>query len=181
MGIGNEYLATAIRRMKYYRDLGDKTFQQLAAGDFHFQPDAQSNSIAMIIQHLSGNMQSRWTDFLTTDGEKESRNRDAEFAVQPKDQRELLALWELGWDRFLGALSELKEDDLLKTVYIRKEGLLVMDAINRQLAHYPYHVGQIVYLGRLIKKGSWNSLSIPVGHSKKFNDGSGPKDPAKKF
>ncbi len=179
MNLGDEYLLTTIRRVKYYRGLGEQAFAQLADSDFYWQPDEASNSIAVIIQHLSGNMQSRWSNFLTTDGEKESRDRDAEFKSEYQDRDALLSLWAKGWDIFLAALAELKEADLLKTVYIRDEGLLAIDAINRQLAHYPYHVGQIVYLARLIRKEGWSSLSIPIGQSEQFNKQSGIKDPAK--
>jgi hypothetical protein len=179
MNLGSEYLATAIRRMKYYRGLGEQALAQVSADQFYWQPDPTSNSIGVIIQHMSGNMQSRWTDFLTTDGEKRWRNRDAEFETLHFEQRALLELWAKGWDTFLGALVSLTEADLLKTVYIRNEGLLVIDAINRQLAHYPYHVGQIVYLARLICKENWRSLSIPVGQSEEFNKQTGIKDPAR--
>ena len=151
MTLGNEFLQSAAKRSKYYKELGDKTFDQLADTDFHFQPNEESNSIAIIIQHMAGNMLSRWTDFLTTDGEKEWRNRDAEFEEQNRSRQQLIDHWEKGWDCFSGALTSLTEDDLLKTIYIRNEGLSVVDAINRQLAHYPYHVGQIIYIGRMIK------------------------------
>ena len=181
MSIGTEFLQTAIRRLKYYRELGDNTFRQLAPEDFHFRPDPNSNSLAIIIQHLSGNMLSRWTDFLNTDGEKPSRSRDKEFTAQENRLAELLQLWEDGWNCFLNTLAGLKEEDLLKTVYIRKEPLLVIDAINRQLAHYPYHVGQIVFLGKLIKGNAWENLSIPPGASEQYNTADGLKDPAKKF
>ena len=115
-------------------------------------------------------MISRWTSFLTTDGEKNWRNRDAEFEDQQLSKEKLIALWEKGWLCYLAALESLTEDDLLKTITIRNEGLLVVDAIQRQQAHYPYHVGQIVYLGRLIKKQDWKNLSIPKGTSQHFND-----------
>ena len=143
MNLGNEFLQSAVKRLKYYKELGDKTFDQLTDADFHFQPNAESNSVALIIQHMAGNMLSRWTDFLTTDGEKDWRNRDTEFEEQNLSKQQLIDLWEKRWARCLDAISSLTEDDLLKTIYIRNEGLLVVDAINRQLAHYPYHVGQI--------------------------------------
>ncbi len=170
MTIGQVFLETAVKRLSYYKTLGDKTFSQLQDADFHFQPDAESNSIAMIIVHVSGNMLSRWTDFLTSDGEKEWRNRDTEFEPSLHNKAELLAIWEKGWQCCLDAWKSLSEDDLLKTVYIRSEGLFVIDAINRQLAHYPYHAGQIVYLGRLIRKNEWQNLSIPKGNSEVFNN-----------
>jgi len=179
--MANEFLTTAIRRLKYYKDLGDKTFEQLNDADFHFQPNEESNSIAVIIQHLHGNMLSRWTNFLTEDGEKEWRQRDDEFTIHTYNKQQLLDLWEKGWDCFLDTLSSLTEADLSKTVYIRQEGLSVTDAINRQLAHYPYHVGQVVYIGRMIKGGAWKNLSIPKGESHQYNQGDAVKDPSKKF
>lgn len=169
MNIGNEFLQTAVKRIKYYKELGDKTFAQLTDADFHFQPNEASNSIAIIIQHMSGNMLSRWTDFLTADGEKGWRNRDIEFEEQNMSGQELITFWEKGWECFLDALNSLTEEDLLKTIYIRSEGLTVMDAIHRQLAHYPYHVGQIIYIGRMIKNENWQNLSIPKGRSGDFN------------
>lgn len=179
--IGKEFLATAIRRVKYYKELGDKTFEQLADPDFHVQPSSESNSIAVIIQHTVGNMLSRWTNFLTEDGEKEWRNRDDEFEVHTYSKQQLLDLWEKGWSCFLSALESLQEDDLLKMIHIRQEALTVVDAINRQLAHYPYHIGQIVYVGRMLKNDSWKNLSIPKGHSSQYNQSKEIKDPAKKF
>ncbi len=179
--IGKDYLDTVIKRLKYYKDLGDKTFAQLEEVDFFYQPNEASNSIAIIIQHLHGNMLSRWTNFLTEDGEKEWRSRDKEFNVQPYTKTELFAMWENGWDCFLTTLGSLKKKDLKKTVYIRQEALTVIDAINRQLAHYPYHVGQIVYLGRIIKNEEWKNLSIPKGESAAYNQGDAVKDPAKNF
>jgi hypothetical protein len=177
--ISEEFLDTAIRRLKYYKDLADKTFTQLEEGDFHFQANEASNSIALIIQHLHGNMLSRWTHFLTEDGEKASRNRDAEFESQPYSKAQLLEIWEKGWVCFLEAMGSLKQTNLLQIIYIRKEPLTVIDAINRQLAHYPYHIGQILYIGRLIKNTAWKNLSIPKGGSGQFNHTDGIKDPAK--
>jgi hypothetical protein len=179
--LAKEYLNTVIRRVKYYKDLGDKTFEQLNDADFHYQPNEESNSIAVIIQHINGNMLSRWTNFLTEDGEKEWRQRDDEFAIHDYSKKQLLEIWEKGWTCFLDALESLKEDDLLKTIYIRQEGLTVIDAINRQLAHYPYHVGQIVYIGRIIKDHDWKNLSIPKNQSAQYNKSATVKDPAKKF
>jgi hypothetical protein len=170
MNLSKNFLNFSITRVTYYKALCDKTFEQLNEADFHFMPNAESNSIAMIIQHMCGNMLSRWTDFLTTDGEKEWRNRDTEFEEQQLPKEQLIALWNKGWDCYLGALQCLTEDDLLKTITIRTEPLLVVDAIQRQMAHYPYHVGQIVYLGRMIKQQDWKNLSIPKGSSQPFND-----------
>jgi Protein of unknown function (DUF1572) len=169
MTTGQVFLNSAIKRLAYYKELGDKTFEQLSGADFHISPGAESNSIEMVIKHVSGNMLSRWTDFLTTDGEKEWRKRDSEFEEEKLGKEQLLALWEKGWACCLDALRSLTDEDLDKVIYIRSEGLLVTDAINRQLAHYPYHVGQIVYLGRMIKGSGWKNLSIPRGHSDSFN------------
>ena len=169
MTIASVFLQSAIKRLTYYKDLGDKTFEQLSDADFHFQPNETSNSIAIIIQHMAGNMLSRWTDFLTADGEKEWRNRDAEFEEQDLSKLQLMALWQKGWHCLLDALNVLTEDDLLKTIYIRSEGLSVTDAINRQLAHYPYHTGQIICIAKMITNIKWQNLSIPKGHSAAFN------------
>jgi hypothetical protein len=177
--ISLEFLQTAIRRLKYYKQLGDKTFSQLEEKDFHFQPNEESNSIAMIIQHLHGNMLSRWTNLLTEDGEKDWRDRDHEFEFHQYSKAELLELWEEGWNCFLNSLQSLRENDLSKSITIRQESLSVIDAINRQLAHYPYHVGQIIYLGRLIKNTGWQNLSIPRRESGHYNASDGIKDPAK--
>ncbi len=181
MSTAKEFLTTAIRRLKYYKDLGDKTFEQLNEWDFHYQPNDESNSIAVIIQHMAGNMLSRWTNFLTEDGEKEWRQRDDEFAVHEYNKQQLLELWEKGWNCFFTALESLKKKDLKKTVHIRKEPLTVIDAINRQLAHYPYHIGQIIYIAKIIKNTTWKNLSIPKGESQAYNSSAELKDPARKF
>ena len=131
MSTGKEFLQTAIRRLKYYKDLGDKTFEQLNEWDFNYQPNDESNSIAVIIQHMAGNMLSRWTNFLTEDGEKEWRQRDDEFEVHTYNKQQLLELWEKGWACFFTAVEALKKKDLKKNVSIRKEPLTVIDAINR--------------------------------------------------
>lgn len=178
---GSDFLQAAIRRLKYYKELGEKALAQLEEKDFLYKPGEESNSIAVIIQHLSGNMLSRWTNFLQEDGEKEWRNRDEEFADIPYTRDELMQKWEAGWDCFLSALTSLQEIDLSKTVYIRKEALSVPDAINRQRAHYPYHIGQIVFIARMLKKESWQSLSIAAGKSQEYNRSTTFKDPAKKF
>ncbi|TAL43232.1 MAG: DUF1572 domain-containing protein [Chitinophagaceae bacterium] len=181
MTLGKEYLDTVTRRVKYYKDLGEKTFEQLDDKDFHFQPSSESNSIAVIVQHITGNMLSRWTNFLTEDGEKEWRNRDDEFEIHQYSKQQVIDVWQKGWNCFLHALESLTEDDLLKTIYIRKEPLSVIDAINRQLAHYPYHIGQVLYTGRIIKDKDWKNLSVPKGKSQAYNLGNQTKDPAKKY
>jgi Protein of unknown function (DUF1572) len=169
MNLETAFLTSAIKRLSYYKELGDKTFTQLSETDFHYQPNEASNSIALIIQHMAGNMLSRWTDFLTTDGEKEWRNRDGEFEQQDMNKEQLIAFWNKGWNCCLNAIKSLTEEDLLKTVTIRNEGLTVADAINRQLAHYPYHVGQIIFLGKIITGNNWQNLSIPKGSSDSYN------------
>lgn len=170
MLLAETFLSSHIKRSSYYKELADKTFAQLSEADFHYQPNEASNSIAIIIQHLVGNMLSRFTNFLTEDGEKEWRNRDTEFEEQQLSKEALLKIWEEGWACYLNAVTDLGADDLLKTITIRTEELSVVDALNRQLAHYPYHVGQIVYIGRMIKDTQWQSLSIPKGQSQQFND-----------
>ena len=181
MSIGKDHLETSIRRFKYYKDLGDKTFVQLNDWDFHYQPNDESNSIATIIQHMAGNMMSRWTNFLTEDGEKEWRKRDEEFEVHQYPKQQLIDLWEKGWTCFLDTLCSLKKKDLKKTVTIRQEKLTVIDAIIRQLAHYPYHIGQIIFLAKIIKNKNWQTLSIPKGDSLRYNNSGEVKDPAKKY
>lgn len=165
----NIFLESTIKRLKFYKELGDKTFAQLEAHDFHFQPDSESNSLEIIIRHMSGNMLSRWTNFLTEDGEKSWRRRDEEFETRHSTKQSLLEEWERGWTCMFDILQQLTEEDLTKTIYIRSEPLVVTDAIIRQLAHYPYHVGQIVYIGKMIKKNDWQSLSIEKGRSEHFN------------
>jgi hypothetical protein len=163
------YLNSAIRRFEYYKMLGEKTFEQVGADGLFWQYNSESNSIALIVQHLAGNMLSRWTDFLTSDGEKSSRNRDAEFEPMIKSRAELFEKWNEGWVCMLNALKSITENDLGRTIYIRGEAHTVVDAINRQLAHVPYHVGQIVFIGKMIAGEKWHSLSIPKGQSELFN------------
>lgn len=181
MSAGREFLITSTKRIKYYKDLCEKAFAQLDDKDFHFQPSSESNSIAVMIQHIAGNMLSRFTDFLTEDGEKEWRNRDDEFEVHDYTKQQLTDLWNKGWNCYLSAIESLIDDDLMKPVTIRHEQLSVIDALIRQLAHYPYHIGQIIYVARLIKNENWKNLSIPKGASQAYNQSSGIKDPAKKF
>ena len=169
MSLAATFLNSYMKRISYYKELADKTFEQLNEADFHYQPNEVSNSIAIIIQHMVGNMLSRFTNFLTEDGEKEWRNRDTEFEEQQLSKEELLQKWKDGWACVLNAINDLTEDDLLQTISIRSEELTVMDALNRQMAHYPYHVGQIVFIGRMIKNKDWLSLSIPKGASDAFN------------
>ena len=161
MSLGTVYLESVIKRFLGYKELADKTFTQLEEKDFHYQPNETSNSIAIIIQHVSGNMLSRWTNFLHEDGEKTWRERDEEFEEHSYSGQQLVDLWNKGWDCLMNALRSLSEDDLLKTIHIRNEPLSAIDAINRQLAHYPYHIGQILYIGKIIKDDQWNNLSMP--------------------
>ena len=164
------FLKDCIKRFLYYKELGDKTLDQLNEAELLWTPSSESNSIALTIQHMHGNMKSRWTNFLTEDGEKPWRNRDQEFEIKPLTKEAVMDLWVEGWDCLLNSLASLQKEDLYKTIYIRAEPLLVYDAILRQLAHYPYHVGQIVYVGRIIRNKDWKSLSIPKGHSQSFNE-----------
>ena len=166
----SDYLASVKKTFNQYKSLGDKTLEQLDEKNLFWQFNDESNSIAVIVQHLWGNMLSRWTNFLTEDGEKEWRERDAEFEKVIKTKEELIIKWDAGWDCLFSALNSLSIEDLDKTIYIRKEPLFVLDAINRQIAHYSYHVGQIVYLGKMQLNDRWVSLSIPKGNSKEFND-----------
>lgn len=168
MNIGNEYLKIVKERFMSVKSLGDKTINQLSEEDVHWALNEESNSIAVIVNHLSGNMLSRWTDFLTSDGEKPDRNRDLEFIDNIKSMSDLIELWERGWKALFTALDVLTEQDLLSKVYIRSEEHLVMEAIERQVAHYAYHIGQIVYIGKQIKNQDWKSLSIPKGKSEEF-------------
>lgn len=163
------YLESVKKQFEYYKLLGDKTFAQLTEERLFWQYNDDSNSIATIVKHLWGNMLSRWTDFLTSDGEKEWRNRDSEFENDLRNRDELLRKWNEGWQCLFNALNLLTDVDLQKEIFIRNQGHTVMEAINRQLAHYPYHVGQIVFLGKMLSNGHWQSLSIPKGNSSTFN------------
>ncbi len=165
----NDYLESVKKQLEYYKMLGDKTFAQLSEEQLFWQYNEESNSVAMIVKHLWGNMLSRWTDFLTSDGEKEWRNRDEEFENDINNKEDLLAKWNEGWQCLFNAINALTTADLTKEIYIRNQGHTVTEAINRQLAHYPYHVGQIVFLGKMLCNEQWQSLSIPKGNSKTFN------------
>ncbi len=164
-----DYLTSVIKQFEYYKMLGDKTLARLSDDQLAWQYNAESNSIITIVKHLHGNMLSRWTDFLNSDGEKEWRDRDGEFENEVIKKQQVLNLWEEGWSCLLQVLKSLNENDLERIVYIRNQGHSVTEAINRQLAHYPYHVGQIVFAGKMILNNDWESLSIPRGHSDKFN------------
>ena len=163
------YLESIKKQFQYYKFLGEKTFDQLTAAELFWQYNPESNSIAIIVNHLSGNMRSRWTDFLTSDGEKEWRNRDQEFESVIRSKDELLKRWNEGWQCLFEALDSVNRDNFNMEVYIRNQGHTVVEAINRQLAHYSYHVGQLVYIGRMVRASAWCSLSIPKGGSQTFN------------
>jgi len=168
MSLGNEYLKVVQERFTSVKSLGEKTISQLSEDDIHWLFNEASNSVAVIVKHVSGNMVSRWTDFLTTDGEKDNRNRDQEFEDERFSKQELMTIWEKGWNALFEALNELNDQDLLKTIYIRGERHTVLDAIERQMAHYAYHVGQIVFIGKQLKGDAWESLSIPKGNSEQY-------------
>jgi len=163
------YLKSIKKQFEYYKMLGERTFDQLEANDLFRQFSPESNSIAIIVNHLWGNMKSRWTDFLTTDGEKEWRNRDLEFESVIKTKDELLEKWNGGWECLFEALNSIDEDNFNDIIYIRNQGHTIVEAVNRQLGHYAYHVGQIVFIGRMIRGNEWKSLSIPKGKSADFN------------
>ncbi len=159
--VSKEYLRVIKDDFKKYKSLGDKTFVQLKDEDFHLRSDEDNNSIAIIIQHLSGNLRSRFVNFLAADGEKTSRDRDAEFEEQNLSRSDLLQEWDSGWEAAFAALNSLKPEDLNKTVMIRNEPHSVIEALNRLVTHCAYHVGQIVLIAKQIKKSDWKSLSIP--------------------
>lgn len=165
----NEYLNSIKKQFEYYKSVGEKTFDQLDDKDFFWQYNEESNSIAIIVNHLWGNMKSRWTDFLTSDGEKEWRNRDLEFESVIKTKDELYKKWDDGWNCLFEALSSVNAENFDSKVYIRNQEHSILEAINRQFAHYSYHIGQIVYIGRMIKGNEWKSLTIPKGKSTEFN------------
>ena len=163
------FLQSAIKKFRFQKQLGEKSFAQLDEKELFFKPSKESNSIAVIVQHMSGNMLSRWTNFLTEDGEKSWRDRDKEFEEVLTTKEEILNAWDKGWQCVLNTLESLQPGDMTKSITIRSESMPVVDAIVRQLDHYGYHIGQIVYIGRLIKDEGWQSLSIPKNKSKDFN------------
>jgi len=164
-----DYLSSVKKQFEYYKSLGDKTFSQLSEEAMFWQYNDDSNSVAIMVKHLVGNMLSRWTDFMTTDGEKEWRKRDKEFISTYSSKFEIILDWNKGWDCLFTAINPLQNSDLNKQIYIRNMGHSVTEAINRQLAHYSYHVGQIVYLGKMIQSNKWDGLSIAKGGSKAYN------------
>jgi hypothetical protein len=176
MNATEAYLESVKKQFLYYKTLGEKAIAQLEPEQLLVTINEDTNSIATIVKHLSGNMLSRWTDFLTTDGEKEWRNRDEEFENDFQSKEEIMTAWEKGWKCLFDAINDLQANQLSDIIYIRNEGHTVIEAINRQLAHYPYHVGQIVFYAKQLKNSSWESLSIPRKESKNYNAGKFAKE-----
>lgn len=168
MSIEKQFLTNSFKEFHGIKKLGDRSIEQLNNEELHLKPASESNSISIIIRHLNGNMISRWTDFLTTDGEKPSRNRDDEFEGNYNSKVELLTDWENGWKIVFTTIEGLKEEDVLKTIKIRGEDHSVIQAIQRQISHYGLHIGQIIYIAKLIKNDKFTSLSIPKGKSQQF-------------
>ena len=168
--LATHYLEDSIASLRAYKKLADKALDQINEDEFFITLDEEANSIAVIMKHMAGNMFSRWTDFLTSDGEKPDRNRDMEFVIEPKTGKdEVLAYWEKGWQRVFDALEPLRAEDLGRKVLIRGEEHTVIQAINRQLMHYANHIGQIVFLAKHFRSAEWKSLSIPRNRSTEFN------------
>ena len=168
--LGRHYLDDAITTFRAYKKLAEKALDQLRDEEYFIAIDDEANSIAVIMKHLAGNMLSRWTDFLTTDGEKPERNRDMEFVIEPQTSKaDVMAYWEKGWRRTFETVEGLQPEDLMRTVLIRGEPHTVVQALNRQLAHYPHHIGQIVFLAKHFRSSDWKSLSIPKNKSAELN------------
>ena len=169
MSIERDFIESTASKMREYRKLAEDAMAQLSADQLRYQPNETSNSVAQIITHMAGNMKSRWTNFLTEDGEKIWRRRDDEFMPAQAGTDELMQTWASGWEVFFSALENLQDADLGKTVFIRQQPLTVTDAITRQLAHYSMHIGQIVYLAKMMRNQDWKTLSIPKGQSEQYN------------
>jgi len=169
MDIYTNILSSTRKQFVYYKTLGDQAMAQLEEDQLFVIPSEESNSIAMIVKHLWGNMLSRWTDIFTTDGEKEWRNRDTEFDNDLATAADVISKWEEGWQCLFDTLDHVEPQQLEHIIYIRNEGHTLLEAINRQLAHYPYHVGQIIYIAKMLKTSEWNSLSIPRKSSSAYN------------
>ncbi|MBR9845148.1 MAG: DUF1572 domain-containing protein [Algicola sp.] len=167
--MSTSYLQSITKQFEYYKSLGDTVINQLSIDELKKEFVEDSNSISIIVKHMAGNMLSRWTNFLTEDGEKEWRHRDSEFEDNFQTKNELQEYWNKGWTCLFDAVKPLTEDDLERIIYIRNQGHTITEAINRQLAHYAYHTGQLVFLGKLLKGNDWVSLSIPKGKSKTYN------------
>ncbi len=164
------YLNSVVKQFKYYKMLGEKAMEQLQEEQLFWQHNEESNSIAILVNHIAGNMLSRFTEFLTADGEKSWRNRDAEFTNPFNNKEELMNQWEEGWACLLKTLEHLTNEDLERVVYIRNDGHTVVEAINRQLAHYPYHIGQMVFIAKMLKNEDWQTLSIARNKSADYNN-----------
>ncbi len=164
------FLESSQKQFQYYKHLGDKTFAQLKEEELFWQFHADSNSIAIIVNHMAGNMLSRWTDFLHADGEKTWRQRDQEFEDVIKTRKEMLARWEAGWKCLFDALATVNADNFEQLVYIRNQGHTIVEAVQRQLCHYAYHVGQITCMGKMLRGTEWQSLSVAKGASKSYNE-----------
>lgn len=164
------YLNSVVKQFKYYKMLGEKAMEQLQEEQLFWQHNEESNSIAILVNHIAGNMLSRFTEFLTADGEKSWRNRDAEFTNPFNNKEELMNRWEEGWACLLKTLEHLTNEDLERVVYIRNDGHTVVEAINRQLAHYPYHIGQMVFIAKMLKNEDWQTLSIARNKSADYNN-----------
>ncbi|MEO8773907.1 MAG: DinB family protein [Gelidibacter sp.] len=165
----NKLLSGIIKQFDYYKTAGDKIISQLSFEDMNYRPNEDSNSISIIVKHMVGNMLSRWTNFMTEDGEKGWRQRDQEFESSYTTEEEILEAWEKGWTCLFDALSPLEGNDLSKIISIRNETHTVAEAIFRQLGHYSYHIGQMAYIGKMLKGDQWISLSIPKGSSISYN------------
>ena len=176
MATDQSYLPSAIKQFTYYKLLAERAFDQVDDDALFWQGNENGNSIAVIVNHLAGNMRSRWTDFLTSDGEKEWRNRDSEFEANIQTREEMMQFWEIGWTTLFQALSSCETESLETIVYIRNQGHTVVEAINRQMMHYAYHIGQIVFIAKMMAGDGWDSLSIPKGQSKSYNDEKFGKD-----
>jgi hypothetical protein len=163
------YLESALKQFRYYKMLGDRTFEQLSDDDIHWRFYDGGNNISIIVKHMVGNMLSRWTNFLDEDGEKLWRQRDQEFMDTYNTKRDMISEWNKGWQCLFDALASITGKHLERIIYIRNQGHTVSEALNRQLAHYAYHVGQIVLMGKNIKSDEWQSLSIPKGGSESYN------------
>lgn len=164
-----DYLSIVMQQFKHFKERAEKGIQQLSEEEIHWKPSEESNNIAIIIKHISGNMHSRWVDFLTTDGEKTYRDRDFEFVDDNESKEYLMQIWEEGWKLLFSTIENLKEEDLNKTVTLRQQPLSVLQAIQTEIAHISYHLGQILYIGKQIKEKEWTILSIPKNGSRNFN------------
>lgn len=168
-GLWSNYLADSVRSFRNYKKLAERAFEQVSDEEFSRSLDEEGNSIAVIVKHIAGNARSRWRDLFTSDGEKADRNRDTEFEMIGDTRASLMEFWETGWQTLFDAIGPLTDDDFSKTITIRGEPHSVVEAINRQLTHYAYHVGQIVFLAKHLKSTEWKTLSVPKNRSADFN------------